>query len=222
MKKTATGLTLAAALSLTAFSAAPASALDRNGNFQNCDEVYAAGFSHIGPEHPQYDSGLDNSDDDLIGCENPENAGYYDTKKWAPSAPSVDVDSDLPDHVTQPDSIDNQFTYPDCKDVFAAGLANLPESSEYYHADLDADLDGIGCEVNGDDAADVPAEIVAKYTSKKSEDEDASDDEPQVTVVPEGTPDTGAEGTPLAPFAAGALALAAVGGAGVALRRRQA
>ncbi|WP_248122404.1 excalibur calcium-binding domain-containing protein [Micrococcus lacusdianchii] len=222
MKKTATGLTLAAALSLTAFSAAPASALDRNGNFQNCDEVYAAGFSHIGPEHPQYDSGLDNSDDDLIGCENPENAGYYDTKKWAPSAPSVDVDSDLPDHVTQPDSIDNQFTYPDCKDVFAAGLANLPESSEYYHADLDADLDGIGCEVNGDDAADVPAEIVAKYTSKKSEDEDASDDEPQVTVVPEGTPDTGAEGTPLAPFAAGALALAAVAGTGVALRRRQA
>lgn len=226
MKKTTTGLTLAAALSLTALAAAPASALDRYGNFQNCDEVYSAGLSHLTDSHPQYDDGLDGSDNDGIGCERPEQNGYYKTKKWTPSAPKVDapsadVDSDLPDHVTLPDAVDNQFTYPDCKDVFAAGLANLPKDSEYYHEDLDADLDGIGCEVNGDDAADVPAEIVAKYTVQESEADD-SDDEPQVAVVPEGTPDTGAEGTPLAPFAAGALVLAAVAGSAVALRRREA
>ena len=83
--------------------------------------------------------------------------------------------------------------------------------------DDDADLDTTS--VAGAGAATGVAGFAA---GSQLEDEDASDDEPQVTVVPEGTPDTGAEGTPLAPFAAGALALAAVAGTGVALRRRQA
>lgn len=227
MKKTATGLTLAAALSLTAFAAAPATALDSNGNYKNCAEVYADGIYNIGPDHPRYDEGLDNDDDDVIGCENPDLNRYPNLKNLAAATsspkPAARPQASLPSHVTQPDAIDNQYTYPDCKDVFAAGLANLPKSSKYYHADLDADLDGIGCEVNGDDAW-VPAAIKAKYapaTAARAE-ESAAAEAPQVTVVPEGTPKTGPEGVALAPFALGAVALAGVAGAGVVARRRQA
>ena len=88
--------------------------------------------------------------------------------------------------------------------------------------DVRADLDGIGCEVNGDDAP-VPAEIKAAYAaSAPSSAAPAEESEaPQVTVVPQGAPETGVGGPALAPLA-GLLGLAAVAGAGVAARRRQA
>ncbi|MBF0744812.1 excalibur calcium-binding domain-containing protein [Micrococcus yunnanensis] len=225
MKKIVTGATLTAALGLSLFAAAPATALDRNGNFQNCDEVYASGLSHISPDHPQYDKGLDNSDDDVIGCENPESAGYYNTKRWAATTPMPEAESGLPDHVTQPDWIDEQYTYPDCKDAFAAGVYNIPSDSEYYHEDLDADLDGVGCEYNVEYGVIVEgreqaaaAEIEAIKTGAVAETEDES----QVSVVPVGAAETGVApaADPAAAFAVGALGLAGVAGAAVLVRRR--
>lgn len=222
MKKTATGLTLAAALSLTAFAAAPAQADEPI--FENCAEARAAGYGNFTREHATFPH-LNDIDNDGVVCEGPNSPyGPNGPAVAKPSPkPAARPQASLPSHVTQPDAIDNQYTYPDCKDVFAAGLANLPKSSKYYHADLDADLDGIGCEVNGDDAW-VPAAIKAKYapaTAARAE-ESASAEAPQVTVVPEGTPKTGPEGVALAPFALGAVALAGVAGAGVVARRRQA
>lgn len=226
MKKLATGLTLSAALGLSLFAAAPASALDRNGNFQNCDEVYAAGLSHIAPDHPKYDKGLDNTDEDLIGCENPENAGFYHTKRWGSETKSAPAPSKLPDHVTQPDVVDNKHAYPDCKDVFAAGMSNLKSSSKYYHKDLDADLDGIGCEYNEEFGVIVEgrekaaAQEIAAMKASAIKEEKA--EEKQVAEVPAGAVDAGIapESDPAAALGVGALGLAVVAGGAVVARRR--
>lgn len=223
LKKVITGAALSAALGLSLFAAAPATALDRNGNYENCDEVYSAGISHITPDHPRYDKGLDNSDDDVIGCENPENAGYSNTVRW--SAPVADGGSDLPDHVIVPDVIDDQFVYPDCKDAFAAGVYNIPADSEYYHEDLDADLDGVGCEYNVE--YDVVVEgreqaAAAEIKAIKASGTVVAEEEPQVTAVPVGAAETGVapQADPSAALALGALGLAGVAGAAVVARRR--
>lgn len=219
MKKTATGLTLAAALSLTAFSAAPASAQD--APYENCTQLYNDGFSHIPSSHPQFTEGLDRSvPRDGIGC---EKDGYIRL-----DTPGANVSEGYHDPRDQalPDAA---YTYPDCADAYAAGVFNIPSSSDDYHDDLDSDQDGVGCEYNVEYGVIVEGreeaaaeEIAAIKASAVQESESDDEDEQQVTVVPEGTPATGAEGTPLAPFAAGALALAAVAGTGVAMRRRQA
>ena len=228
MKKIATGVTLTAALGLSLFAAAPATALDRNGNYQNCAEVYAAGESHIGPDHPKYDAGLDSkNDEDLIGCENPDGADYSNAEERSGSEDSASsTTAGLPEHVTLPDAVDNQFAYPDCKDAWDAGLYNIEESSEYYHVDLDADLDGVGCEYNvqygvavegrEDEAAE---EIAAIKASAK---EEGVVEEQQVSQVPAGAVDAGVapDSDPAAALTVGALGLAAVAGAGVAARRR--
>ena len=226
MKRTATGLTLAAALSLTAFSAAPASAETVP---QNCTDVYKLGYSHVPESHEWYKPRMDGNPGNGIGCEN--KGGEYKNLKRL-DTPGANVSEGYHDPTDQalPDAA---YTYPDCKDAYAAGVFNIPAASDDYHDDLDSDQDGVGCEYNVEygvivegreeaAAEEISAIKAAAVQESESDDEDASDDEPQVTVVPEGTPDTGAEGTPLAPFAAGALALAAVAGTGVALRRRQA
>lgn len=221
MKKTATGLTLAAALSLTALSAAPASAETVP---QNCGQVYKLGYSHVPKGHEWYQLKMDGGKDG-IACENSD--GKYTNLKRL-DTPGANVSEGYHDPTDQalPDAA---YTYPDCKDAYAAGVFNIPSSSEDYHDDLDSDQDGVGCEYNVEYGVIVEGreeaaaeEIAAIKASAVQESESDDEDEQQVTVVPEGTPDTGAEGTPLAPFAAGALALAAVAGTGVAMRRRQA
>lgn len=219
MKKTATGLTLAAALSLTAFSAAPASA--EVPLFDTCAEAREAGYGNFVPGDANFANKRDANSNGVV-CEGEGLRRTDGTSAPAPTATHDPTDQALPDAA---------YTYPDCKDAYAAGVFNIPAASDDYHDDLDSDQDGVGCEYNveygvivegREEAAAEEIAAIKAAAVQESDDEDASDDEPQVTVVPEGTPDTGAEGTPLAPFAAGALALAAVGGAGVALRRRQA
>ena len=227
MKKIVTGATLTAALGLSLFAAAPATAVE--APFANCTAAYEEGYSYIPSTHPRFQPKLDRSvPRDGIGCEAPESAGYYNTQRLdggADWAPPVTEESGLPDHVTQPDWIDEQYTYPDCKDAFAAGVYNIPSDSEYYHEDLDADLDGVGCEYNVEYGVIVEgreqaaaAEIEAIKTGAAVETEDES----QVSVVPVGAAETGVApaADPAAAFAVGALGLAGVAGAAMLVRRR--
>lgn len=220
MKKIVTGATLTAALGLSLFAAAPATAVE--APFANCTAAYEEGYSHIPSTHPRFQPKLD-ANDDGIGCEGRQGLERLDG--GADWAPPVQEESGLPDHVTQPDWIDEQYTYPDCKDAFAAGVYNIPSDSEYYHEDLDADLDGVGCEYNVEYGVIVEgreqaaaAEIEAIKTGAVVETEDES----QVSVVPVGAAETGVApaADPAAAFAVGALGLAGVAGAAVLVCRR--
>lgn len=219
MKKTATGLTLAAALSLTAFSAAPASA--EVPLFDTCAEAKAEGYGNFVPGDANYENKRDTNNNDVV-C---EGEGLSRTDGAAAPAPAPAASQDPRDQALP----DAAYTYPDCEDAYAAGVFNILSSSDDYHDDLDSDQDGVGCEYNVEYGVIVEGreqaaaeEIAAIKASAVQESASDDEDEQQVTVVPEGTPATGAEGTPLAPFAAGALALAAVAGTGVAMRRRRA
>ena len=120
---------------------------------------------------------------------------------------------------------DAAYTYPDCKDAYAAGVFNIPATHPDYHDDLDSDQDGVGCEYNVEYGVIVEgreqaaaAEIEAIKTGAVAETEDES----QVSVVPVGAAETGVApaADPAAAFAVGALGLAGVAGAAVLVRRR--
>ena len=68
MKKTLTGLTLAAAFGFTALAASPTAAATMP--FENCTEAAAAGVYNIPSTDPRFQPGLD-SDGDGTGCEDP-------------------------------------------------------------------------------------------------------------------------------------------------------
>ena len=67
MKKTLTGLTLAAAFAFTALAASPAAAAPP---YQNCDAAAAEGVYNIPAGDPRYAPGLDR-DKDNVACDDP-------------------------------------------------------------------------------------------------------------------------------------------------------
>ncbi|MEW1965630.1 excalibur calcium-binding domain-containing protein [Micrococcus sp. NPDC078436] len=227
MKKLATGVTLTAALGVSLFAAAPATAAP---SYANCQEVYAANLSHITPDTPGFRKGLD-GDGDKVACVNPPKGSS--THKWTPAtkpsakpvpAPTASHD---PRDQAKPDAA---YTYADCEDAWAAGKGNIKESSDLYHDDLDSDQDGIGCEIDvasgikveGRERAAAEEIAAIKASAAKEAEPTKEAEEKQVTKVPVGAADTGIapESDPAAALAVGALGLAAVVGAGVATRRR--
>lgn len=69
LKKIITGTTLTAALGLSLFAAAPATAVE--APFENCTAAYEAGYSNIPSTDARYQPKLDR-DGDGIGCDNPD------------------------------------------------------------------------------------------------------------------------------------------------------
>ncbi|MCK6057894.1 excalibur calcium-binding domain-containing protein [Micrococcus luteus] len=214
MKKIVTGATLTAALGLSLFAAAPATAVE--APFANCTAAYEEGYSHIPSTHPRFQPKLD-ANGDGVGCEGRQNLERLDK-------PAVNDSTDYHDPTDQalPDAA---YIYPDCKDAYAAGVFNIPATHPDYHDDLDSDQDGVGCEYNVEYGVVVEgreeaaaAEIEAIKTGAVAETEDES----QVSVVPVGPAETGVApaADPAAAFAVGALGLAGVAGAAVLVRRR--
>lgn len=213
MKKIVTGATLTAALGLSLFAAAPATAVEAP---RDCSDVYEMGFSHVPSGHEWYKPTMD-ANKDGIGCE-----GRQDLERL--DKPAVNDSTDYHDPTDQalPDAA---YTYPDCKDAYAAGVFNIPATHPDYHDDLDSDQDGVGCEYNVEYGVIVEgreqaaaAEIEAIKTGAVAETEDES----QVSVVPVGAAETGVApaADPAAAFAVGALGLVGVSGAAVLARRR--
>ncbi|MBE1539868.1 excalibur calcium-binding domain-containing protein [Micrococcus yunnanensis] len=214
MKKIVTGATLTAALGLSLFAAAPATAVE--APFANCTAAYEEGYSHIPSTHPRFQPKLD-ANGDGVGCEGRQNLERLDK-------PAVNDSTDYHDPTDQalPDAA---YIYPDCKDAYAAGVFNIPATHPDYHDDLDSDQDGVGCEYNVEYGVVVEgreeaaaAEIEAIKTGAVAETEDES----QVSVVPVGAAETGVApaADPAAAFAVGALGLVGVAGAAVLVRRR--
>ncbi|MFZ3415182.1 excalibur calcium-binding domain-containing protein [Arthrobacter sp. 3Tela_A] len=85
MKKTLTGLTLAAAFGFTALAASPAAAAPP---YANCDAAAAEGVYNIPAGDPRYAANLDRDQDDLA-CDDP-------TKPPAP--PIVDQPGPVPEN----------------------------------------------------------------------------------------------------------------------------
>ncbi|UTT45591.1 excalibur calcium-binding domain-containing protein [Micrococcus luteus] len=217
MKKIVTGATLTAALGLSLFAAAPATAVEAP---RNCSDVYEMGFYNVPRGHEWYKPKMDGGGDGLA-CENSD--GKYKGLTRL-DKPAVNDSTDYHDPTDQalPDAA---YTYPDCKDAYAAGVFNIPATHPDYHDDLDSDQDGVGCEYNveydvvveGREQA-AAAEIEAIKTGAVAE----AEDESQVSVVPVGPAETGVApaADPAAAFAVGALGLAGVAGAAVLVRRR--
>lgn len=218
MKKIAAGATATvfAVAGLSTMSIAPAVAAP----FANCDDARAAGNTNIPVTSPYYSSDLDRNNDG-VACED-ETAGggviVEPVPPVAPQPPAADPEvGDVPH--------EGAWAWDNCSEAYAAGVSNIPAGSPGYGTHLDSDLDGIGCEVDGNDDAAFP------YTVDQWEDTGEygviapgnGTDHSQVEQVPAGGADTGVpvERPAMTPGLVGlsALALAAFAGSGLLLRR---
>lgn len=193
MKKTAAALAALTAAGFTGLSMAPASAAPY---FANCGEAEAAGVYNIHYTDYRYDRSLD-ADGDGYGC---DNSAY-------PLAPVLTSPANVP-----ADPTSNGF--PNCSVAEAYGAVNIPVGDPRYAPHLDSDSDGIACEQGGEDDVVVDPLSDAEHLGGNGYD--------QVSQVPVGGADTGAEGESAVPglALAGGLTLAAAAGATVAVRRR--
>lgn len=202
MKKLAAGAgaTAVALAGLSGLSIAPAAAAP--GVYDNCAEVYADGKANITNADPGYTPGLDGSDNDGVGCENP-GVGLPDPvspqtpEVNTPQAPQAPRAPEAP--VTADPAAQEPWTWDNCSEAFANGVSNIPAGAPGYGTHLDRDLDGIGCELNGDDDAAFPTPVVADDADDAYETDGAADqvsadpaaEVSQVTQVPTGGAETG-------------------------------
>lgn len=227
MKKLATGLTLSAALGLSLFAAAPASAA--LPYYETCQAANDAGYGNFVEGDANFEGRVDKDKNGVV-C---QKDGLPRTDGSAPApAPSKSQD---PRDQALPDAA---YTYPDCADAYAAGVYNIPASSKDYHKDIDSDLDGVACEFNvkfgvpmegrekegaKEIAAIKAAAVKEKIAEKKAEPKaEMKSEEKQVAEVPAGAVDAGIapESDPAAALGVGALGLAVVAGGAVMARRR--
>lgn len=190
---------------LSALAATPAHAAP----FANCTEANQAGVYDIPVWDARYTPAQDR-DRDGLACESPQVAGGTTVPAPQPAAPAA----------TEPWSWDN------CSEAFANGVANIPAGTPGYGTHLDSDLDGIGCELNGDDSAGVvPANLVAGQADSTTQ--AAVVPGSQVEQIPVGGADTGVatqtnEGLAPGLLGLGAASLVAAALGGLALRRTRA
>lgn len=186
MKKVVPATTLIAALAIPVLSATASYASPGGG----CDGLPA----NIHEDQHDYKAELDR-DKDGIACE--DHNGFSTTP--APEQPVT----------PQPWAWDN------CAQAFAHGVSNIPAGTPGYGPHLDSDLDGIGCERNGDDSDGVvyPEPNITEPAPTT-----------QIEQIPVGGADTGV--TPsqeISPSTAvlglSAAALMATGMGGLAVRR---
>lgn len=218
MKKFAAGAgaTVVALTGLSGLSIAPAVAAP--GTFDNCAEVYAAGGWRISSADPRFTPGLD-GDGDGFGCDNPEYRPAQQTPATStPQTPSVT--SPQAPAAADPAAVE-PWTWDNCSEAFANGVSNIPAGTPGYGTHLDSDLDGIGCELDGGDAAAFPTPVDSSTAADQSTSTTA--EASQVTQVPTGAAETGVPVKDTSSSAGiiglSALALGAVVGSGLLVRR---
>lgn len=198
------GATVVALAGLSGLSIAPAQAAP----FQNCEQARNAGVVNIQPGSPNWSADLDGPDADLIACEDSSVSTPQAPRPTAPKAPNVATPAapaqeapkaavSAPEAPTAAPAVEDPTAWDNCNEAFANGYANIPAGTPGYGTHLDSDLDGIGCELNGNDddafpttvyLADFhPAEETAAAASAP-----AAAEASQVTAVPTGGADTGA------------------------------
>ncbi|GAA1344343.1 hypothetical protein GCM10009594_20310 [Kocuria palustris] len=218
MKKFAAGAgaTVVALTGLSGLSIAPAVAAP--GTFDNCAEVYAAGEWRISSADPRFTPGLD-GDGDGYGCDNPEYRPAQQTPATStPQTPSVT--SPQAPAAADPAAVE-PWTWDNCSEAFANGVSNIPAGTPGYGTHLDSDLDGIGCELDGGDAAAFPTPVDSSTAADQSTSTTA--EASQVTEIPAGAAETGvpvkADSNPAGIVGLSVLALGAVAGSGLLVRR---
>ncbi|PLC11295.1 hypothetical protein AUQ48_02330 [Kocuria flava] len=209
MKKTAAALAALAAAGFTGLSMAPASAQ----MFQNCTAANNAGYYNIPATSEAYSPDLDGNSDG-VACEGGGTSVYLYPQPDAPVAPN-------PVNGVQNDVIQDSGVFDNCTEARAAGRTNIPSWDPAYGLHLDADRDGYGCDADGTDDGVQQHEIIDWVPESWNDGGSGYD---QVSQVPVGGADTGAEGGSAVPglALAGGLTLATAAGATVAVRRRAA
>lgn len=181
---------------------------------QNCDEARAQGLAPIHKGSPYYSTKLDR-DGDGVACDN--NGRRNPPPTTTPNQP-------------QPPVSDPVWAWENCPTAFANGVANIPAGTPGYGTHLDSDLDGIGCEANGEDTGGVIPPYLVPPTQPQTP-EPVTAHSSQVEQIPVGGADTGVPTThsnavptsyatspSYEAFGVGAAALAATFG-GLAVRR---
>ncbi|ALU39080.1 hypothetical protein AS188_04170 [Kocuria flava] len=214
MKKTAAALAALAAAGFTGLSMAPASAAPMV--FDSCGQAAQYGVYNLRAGQPGYGTHLDR-DRDGLACENASVA--YDPNLvpgYVPPAPVPETPE-----VVQNDVVQDSAVFDNCTEARAAGRTNIPSWDPAYGLHLDADRDGYGCDADGTDDGVQQHEIIDWVPESWNDGGNGYD---QVSQVPVGGADTGAEGESAVPglALAGGLTLAAAVGATVAVRRRAA
>lgn len=187
------GATVVALAGLSGLSIAPAQAAP----YQNCSEVYAAGEWRIPTSHPKFSPGLDR-DGDGFGCDNPANrpAATAPVTPATPAAPAQEAPKaavSAPEAPAATPAVEDPTAWDNCNEAFANGYANIPAGTPGYGTHLDSDLDGIGCELNGNDDDAFPTTVyLADFHPAEETAAAAPAEASQVTAVPTGGADTGA------------------------------
>ena len=213
MKKFAAGAgaTVVALAGLSGLSIAPATAAP--GVYNNCSEVYADGEWRIPSSDPRFTPGLD-GDGDGFGCDNP-------AYRPAQQAPAVSAPAAPQAPAMAAPAAAEPWTWDNCSEAFANGVSNIPAGTPGYGTHLDSDLDGIGCELDGGDAAAFPTPVDSSTAADQSTSTTA--EASQVTQVPTGAAETGVPVKDTSSSAGiiglSALALGAVAGSGLLVRR---
>ena len=234
MKKLAAGAgaTAVALAGLSGLSIAPAAA----SPFENCTQARQAGVTDIRIGDPNYAPHLDSrTNPDGVACESEGGVGLPDPvspqtpEVNTPQAPQAPRAPEAP--VTADPAAQEPWTWDNCSEAFANGVSNIPAGAPGYGTHLDRDLDGIGCELNGDDDAAFPTPVVADDVDDAYETDGAADqvsadpaaEGSQVAQVPTGGAETGVPVQESSPQAGviglSALALGAAAGAGLLVRR---
>ncbi|MCD1144595.1 excalibur calcium-binding domain-containing protein [Kocuria sp. LUK] len=215
MKKTAAALAALAAAGFTGLSMAPASAAPFA--FDRCADAYAVGVGNIPEGQPGYGYHLDQPYDG-VACENDNFS--YDASRVPGNIPSSPV-APNPVNGVQNDVVQDSAVFDNCTEARAAGRTNIPSWDPAYGLHLDADRDGYGCDADGTDDGVQQHEIIDWVPESWN---NGGSGYGQVSQVPVGGADTGAEGESAVPglALAGGLTLAAAAGATVAVRRRAA
>lgn len=213
MKKFAAGAgaTVVALAGLSGLSIAPAAA----SPFQNCEQARNAGVTNIRIGDPNYSPDLDRGGDG-VACESEGGAGS--PSMAAPQAPAVAAPQ--APAAADPAAVE-PWTWDNCSEAFANGVSNIPAGTPGYGTHLDSDLDGIGCELDGGDAAAFPTPVDSSTAADQSTSTTA--EASQVTQVPTGAAETGVPVKDTSSSAGiiglSALALGAVVGTGLLVRR---
>ncbi|MFB6574651.1 excalibur calcium-binding domain-containing protein [Kocuria palustris] len=212
MKKFAAGAgaTVVALAGLSGLSIAPAAA----SPFQNCEQARNAGVTNIRIGDPNYSPDLDRGGDG-VACESEGGAGS--PSMAAPQAPAADAPQ--APAAADPAAVE-PWTWDNCSEAFANGVSNIPAGTPGYGTHLDSDLDGIGCELDGSDAAAFPTPVDGSAADQAAS---AAAEASQVTEIPAGAAETGvpvkADSNPAGIVGLSVLALGAVAGSGLLVRR---
>lgn len=226
MKKLVPVSSLAAGVALSALTVSPAYAAP----FANCTEANNAGVYDIPVGDPRYTPAQDR-DNDGLACE--PAPGTWDGAVTAPQPAAPEVSQPAAPEVSQPaaPAATEPWSWDNCSEAFANGVANIPAGTPGYGTHLDSDLDGIGCELNGDDSAGViPANLTTTHDDTAGQTEVAHSEVAQgsqVEQMPVGGADTGVAveqgaGFPSAAAGLGLAGLMAAAVGGVAFRRSRA